>query len=376
MHIMTETVSVTPSMLETILNNILDTKVTPFIWGGPGIGKSSIVKQIAEKHNLEFIDIRLSIMDPVTLNGVMIPDISNGTARTLPPDIFFNRDKPALIFFDELNSAAPSIQAAAYQIILDRRVGPHALKKNDVIIAAGNDYNDRGVVFKMPAPLANRFIHFNLRVNFNDFMTYAVKNKFHKDVIGYLNYQRGDLYSPNNNAAEMKGFPTPRSWEFVSKILHKVDENNFSTELLLPILAGAVGEGVAYKFASYRRITESLVNIDDILTGKIKEMKPKNIDSAYAIITALCYSMAEHYEAHKKRKLSKKQYDEYCDNFMGYLLNNDIQPEMVIMAVRMLMTMFDLEVDIDLPNWDRFFNDNVYSTSIREVFTGLEKKVI
>lgn len=371
-------ITVTPSVLTNILDTLFSLKsLTPFIWGGPGIGKSSIVKSLAEKNRYNFVDIRLSMMDPVSLMGVMVPNITEGTSTWLPPS-FFNSNNPTLYFFDELNSAPPSIQAAAYQIILDRKIGQHSLKQTDFVVAAGNNVNDRGVTFKMPNPLANRFIHLNLRASFDDFNTYAIKNRLHQHVVGYLNYQKGDLYIPNYST-DVKGFPTPRSWEFVSKILYRADETRISTDLLIPMIAGAVGEGIAYKFISYRRVAESIVNVEEILKGKVKESKPKNIDVAYALVMALCYSLAEHYDKLKRNKteIQKKLYDSYCDNFMGFFLNpaNEIQPEMVIMAVRTCLTAFDLDIDVDLPNWDKFFRNETFSRPIREVFTGLDKKV-
>lgn len=369
-------VTVTQGTLSNILDTLLSIKtLTPFIWGGPGIGKSTIVRNLAMKNGLNFVDIRLSMMDPVSLMGVMVPNIKDGTTNWLPPS-FFNTDKPTLFFFDELNSAPQSIQAAAYQIILDRKIGQHSLKETDFVVAAGNNVNE-GITFKMPAPLANRFIHLNLSVSFDDFFVYAIKNKFHQHVVGYLNYQKGDLYLPNFSVPDIKGFPTPRSWEFVSKILYKADEMQLSTELLIPMISGAIGEGVAYKFISYRRIAETLTNIDEIITGKIKVMKPKNIDESYALVTALCSSLSEEYSKYKNNKIKKEVYDKYCDNFMGFFLNpaNEIQPEMVIMAARTVLTAFDIDIDVDLPQWDKFFRNDKFSRPIREAFTGLDKKV-
>lgn len=367
-------IEVTPSSLSDILDVMFNLKeITPFVWGGPGIGKSSIVKNLALKNNYNFVDIRLSMIDPVSLMGVLVPDVSKGTSNWLP-SVFFSNEEPTLYFFDELNSAPPSIQAAAYQIILDRRIGPHSLKPNDFVIAAGNNFNDRGVTFKMPNPLANRFVHLNLRPSFDDFNVYALKKKLHHQVVGYLNYQRGDLYSMPVSTPDVKGFPTPRSWEFVSKILYKADEQRLTNDLLLPMIAGAVGEGVAYKFISFRKVSES-INVMDIITGKIKELKPKSIDVTYALVTSMCYALNECCVDYKNGKLSKKKYEEYCDNFMGYFLNNQIQPEMVIMAVRMCLTVLDLDINVDLPNWDKFFRNETFSKPIREAFSGTDKKV-
>ncbi|MCX7928970.1 MAG: MoxR family ATPase [Patescibacteria group bacterium] len=369
-----EIVEVTPASLANMLDVLFEIRnISPFIWGGPGIGKSSIVSALAKKKNMNFVDIRLSMMEPSTIMGIMIPDITNATSKWLPPS-FFKNDGPTLYFFDEFNSAPPTIQAVAYQIILDRKIGPHSLNDTDFIVAAGNTVSDKGITFKMPNPLANRFVHLNLKVNFDDFYNYAVKNKLHQHVVGYLNYQKGDLYVPDYSP-EVRGFPTPRSWEFVSRILYKVGDRNID---ILPLVAGAVGEGVAYKFLSYRRVAESVVNINEIITGKIKEMRPKNIDVCYATITALCYTLADYYEAYKtKKEISKKLYDTYCDNFMGYLLNpkNEIQPEMVIMAVRTCLTALDLDINVDTPNWDAFFRNETYARPIMNAFSGLDKKV-
>lgn len=371
------TIEVTPNTLSNILDTLFEIKtLTPFIWGGPGIGKSSIVKNLALKKKYKFVDIRLSMTDPTSLLGILVPNMEKGTASWLPPQEFTN-DEPTLFFFDEINSAPPSCQAAAYQIILDRKIGPHSIKDEDFIIAAGNNVSDRGVTYRMPNPLLNRFIHLDLRASFDDFNSYAIKNKFHPHVVGYLNYQKGDLYSPIFTT-EAKGFPTPRSWEFVSKILYKADEKKLSNEILIPMISGAIGEGTTYKFMGYRRIAESIGNniVDDILSGKTKVSKPQNIDATYALMMALCYGLSYQYDKFKSGKLKKAAYDNSCNNFMGYLMNpsNEIQPEMVIMAVRTCLSILDLDIDVDLPNWDKFFSNENYSKPIREAFTGFDEK--
>lgn len=368
---------VTPKDLKNLLNIVIQSNVTPFIWGGPGIGKSSIVKSLAEENGYELVDIRLSMVDPFTLMGVIVPSIKDGTANWLPPSFFSPKKDKVLYFFDEINCAAPTIQAAAYQIIQDKRVGPHKLPENSVIIAAGNDFNDKGVTYRLPNPLANRFLHINLRADFDSFYEYAIKNKLHPHVVGYVNFQKGDLYNPNYvaNNPSVKGFPTPRSWEFVSKILYTLERESVNFSSVLALVEGAVGEGVAHKFVSYKRVAEA-INVDDILEGKEENMKNRELEYSYCLITGLCYGLNDRYQKLKDGKLKTEEFDRMCDNFMGFLLKNNVQPEFTIMAARTVFMMnIDVNID-DLPHWSRFFNDETYSRLIREAFSpDLNKKV-
>lgn len=161
------TTNMKASRLTTVLENLLDQPWAAFIWGAPGIGKSSIVRQIAERRRMPLIDIRASLLDPTDLRG--IPIIQDGTAVWCPPSFLPKKsDKPGILFLDEINAAPPLVQAALYQLILDRRVGEYELPEGWRIIAAGNRREDKAVTFRLSSALANRFIHLNLEVDPDD----------------------------------------------------------------------------------------------------------------------------------------------------------------------------------------------------------------
>ena len=137
------------------------------MWGAPGIGKSDIVKQIADSQDREVIDIRLPLWEPTDIKGIPYYNSQeNNMVWASPAELPTDPKSNAIVFLDELNSAAPAVQAAAYQLILNRRVGQYHLPEGVSIVAAGNRDSDKGVTFRMPAPLANRFVHLEMRVDF------------------------------------------------------------------------------------------------------------------------------------------------------------------------------------------------------------------
>ena len=234
-----------------------------FLWGPPGIGKSELVEDIGESNvmgNTLVIDLRLALFEPTDLRGYPAPDMETKQMVWLPPaDLptaeMAEQYDTIILFLDELNSAAPSVQAAAYQLILNRRIGQYFLPKNVVIIAAGNRETDKGVTYRMPKPLENRFVHFELRVDFTDWLNWAVHNNVNPDVVGYLSFAKGDLYNFDPQSSS-RGFATPRAWTFTSELLEDGDE--LSESLQTDMVAGCVGEGVAVKFMAHRKIAGDL----------------------------------------------------------------------------------------------------------------------
>ena len=189
-NIATRTVS--PNNAKRSILRAFKKKRPLFLWGPPGIGKSDIVAQITNSlPNSHLIDIRLSLWEPTDIKGIPYFDSNSGTMvwgapSELPSEEFAAQYDNIVVFFDEMNSAAPAVQAAAYQLILNRRVGQYKLPDNVIIIAAGNRESDKGVTYRMPAPLSNRFVHLELAVNFDDWFQWAVDNQIHKDSVGYL----------------------------------------------------------------------------------------------------------------------------------------------------------------------------------------------
>lgn len=270
--------------LSKTISKMSQEKIPTFIWGAPGVGKSSIVKQIASEKEIGFIDLRLALMDPTDLKGIPFYDETQHTALWAPP-AFLPREGEGILFLDELNSAAPSVQASAYQLILDRQVGEYKLPDGWSIIAAGNRESDRGVTYKMPSPLANRFVHLELEVSVEDWKIWAYEMQVCESIIGYISFKEEHLFTFDAKTNE-KSFATPRSWEYVDKIL-KAD---LSKELLLESLSGAVGREVAIDFLSFFKVMHKLPDLKNIVEVGEGDYTDE-VDVLYALSSALVSSV-------------------------------------------------------------------------------------
>ena len=288
-------------------------QIPMFIWGPPGIGKSSIVKQIAEANEYEFIDLRLSLMDPTDLKGIPFYDKDEHQALWAPPS-FLPREGKGILFLDELNSAPPAVQASAYQLILDRKVGEYTLPEGWAIVAAGNREGDRGVVYRMPSPLANRFVHLEMDVSVEDWRDWAYESGVDERVIAYIGYKSDDLFSFDPTLNE-KSFATPRSWEFVSSLMR----SSMDEKLLLETIGGAIGKERAVRFLSFAKVMHRLPDIEAILQSG-KGDYPEEVDVLHALATGLVMALLQ--DPSKER----------IDNLLNYTL--DLQSEFSVMVVQ------------------------------------------
>ena len=338
---MENTRTVTPNSAKNSIKHALKKKRPIFLWGAPGIGKSEIVEQICNTFsNSHLIDIRLSLWEPTDIKGIPYFDSNSGTMvwgapSELPSEEFAAQFDHIILFLDEMNSAAPSVQAAAYQLILNRRVGTYKLPDNVMIVAAGNREADKGVTYRMPAPLANRFIHLELAVSFDDWFNWAVANNEHTDVVGYLTFAKKDLYDFDPRSSS-RSFATPRSWSFVSELLEDELDENTTTDLV----AGAVGEGLAVKFMAHRKVASSMPNPSDILAGKVKELKTREISAMYSLTVSLCYELKEACDA------GDKMFDDKVNNFLRFAMDN-FDTELVVMGIKLALTQYALPIDPD-----------------------------
>lgn len=316
-----------------------------FVWGPPGIGKSDVVKQIGTEMNREVIDVRLALWEPTDIKGIPYFDANKGTMVWAPPsELPMDPASTAILFLDELNSAAPSVQAAAYQLILNRRVGTYKLPDGVTVVAAGNREGDRGVTYRMPAPLANRFVHLEMKVDFDDWQVWATNNRIHADVVGYNTFAKQDLYDFDPKSPS-KAFATPRSWMFVSELLEDDDVDN---ETLHNLIAGAVGDGLALKFMAHRKIASKLPNPSDILDGKVKDLKVKEVSAMYSLTTSLCYELKDRAD----KKVSG--WDKMADNFFTYMMEN-FSTEIVVMGAKTALTNYNLPLDASkMASFDTF----------------------
>lgn len=299
--------------LTVALSALVAQKVPTFLWGAPGIGKSSIVKQIANDKNLDFIDLRLALMDPTDLKGIPFYDKESHTALWAPP-AFLPRKGKGILFLDELNSAPPAVQSSAYQLILDRRVGEYELPEGWAIIAAGNREGDRGVTYRMPAPLANRFVHFELEVSVDDWREWAYKYKISSKIIAYISYKNEHLFTFDAKS-ENKSFATPRSWEYVGNIL----KSNLPATLLLDTISGAVGRDVAVSFLSFLKVMDRMPDIEKIL---------EDADFKYSDEVDVLYALSSGIVSYYLQNPS----EERLENLLRYTL--ELQGEFAVMITQ------------------------------------------
>jgi hypothetical protein len=317
------------------------------MWGPPGIGKSDIVKQIGDEQDRNVIDVRLSLWEPTDIKGI---PYYNSQANTMswaaPSELPTDPEDNSILFLDELNSAAPATQAAAYQLILNRRVGTYVLPKGVSIVAAGNREADKGVTYRMPAPLANRFLHLELRTDFEDWLNWATLNKVHEQVVGYLGFAKQDLYDFDPKSSS-RSFATPRSWSFVSDLLK---DDDLAESTLTDLVAGAVGEGLAVKFMAHRKVAKQMPKPEDILAGKVKKSEVKEISAMYSLTVSMCY------ELQTALQKKSKDWDAMSDNFFGFMMDN-FPTEIVVMGAKTALTNYQLPFDSSkLKNFDRFFD--------------------
>jgi len=323
-----------------------------FLWGPPGIGKSEVVADITQDLGGFMIDLRLGQMDPTDIRGIPFFNREAGKMDWAPPIDLPDEELAAqypviVLFMDEMNSAAPAVQAAAYQLVLNRRIGRYRLPDNVVMIAAGNRESDKGVTYRMPTPLANRFVHVEMRPDFAAWQDWAVQNQIHKDVVGYITFAKQDLYDFDSKSSS-RAFATPRSWTFVSELLADEDlDDTTATDLI----AGTVGEGLAVKFMAHRKISSKLPRPEDILSGKEKELKIKEVSAMYSLVTSLCYELRDAVEV---RKIDTKEFHVMADNFFQYMMDN-FETELVVMGARIALTTYNLPFQpTKLKNFDQF----------------------
>lgn len=337
--------TVTPNDAKRALRKCIKIQRPVFLWGPPGIGKSDIVAQIGAEQDREVIDVRLNLWEPTDIKGIPYYNSDKGTMTWAPPaELPTDPESTAILFLDELSSAAPATQAAAYQLILNRRVGTYVLPKGVSIVAAGNREADKGVTYRMPAPLANRFLHLELRTDFDDWLNWATANMVHEQVVGYVSFAKQDLYDFDPKGSS-RAFATPRSWSFVSELLK---DDDLPENTLTDLISGAVGEGLAVKFMAHRKVAKQMPNPEDILNGKVKKCNIKEISAMYSLTVSLCYEL----QTANQKKI--KNWDEMADNYFGFMMDN-FPTELVVMGAKVALTNYALPFDASkLKNFDRF----------------------
>lgn len=412
-----------PKEVETVLLDAMSAKIPTFIWGPPGIGKSDVIFSIAKKQNRQVVDLRLLLMEPTDMKGIPFYDMKTGNMRWAPSSelptnttqadvdkaekrlamyvdsfvafkesateadkktIAYNNDyvefentiaeceaklekvsndmlfQDCILFLDELSAAPPSVQASAYQLVLDRKIGEYTLPDGVDIVAAGNRDSDRGVVYKMPTPLANRFMHIDMEAKFKDWQQWAVNHDVHPDVIGFLSHSKQSLFDfdPRNSG---KAFATPRSWTKVSEV---IKTSRAPESLVRVMVSGTVGEGHSGSFMAHRKVASRMPRPEDVLSGKVTKLDVDDISARYSLTIAMCYTLRDHYnEYHKKSdddkvfKKGKVEWHKEVDHFFKFMMKNFTE-EMVVLGAKTALRDYGLDIDHSMvPSFDDFFED-------------------
>lgn len=309
---------------QTIINNPELAKDIPpiLIHSSPGIGKSSIVKEVCQKLGIECRDVRLSEIEAVDIRGLPSVDKDKGMMKWNAPD-FWPRDPESkgIIFLDELNAASKDIQVAAYELILDRKIGDfYKVPDGWYIVSAGNLATDRAVAMTMSSALSNRFLHVELKPDAEQWLKWGYMNNLHPSVLGFIEFQPKHLFNMEGENLE-RGWPSPRSWDKVSQMVKIYDSN---TELLRKIVYGLVGPGKGVEFMAFHKLNKKFDNILDMMLGKIEIKIPEKNDE----ICALCSTLVYHLWKGKDEKDENARLDGFCK------ILEKLRPEYIMMCIR------------------------------------------
>lgn len=350
---------VNAEQLRTLLETAIEDPkyMQPFhIWGPPGIGKSAIVRQVADDNGLGFVDLRLVLMDPTDLRG--IPAVVDETcscvkdgvanircplckgegetsqAKWLPSTILpMDPDSKGILFLDELTSAPPMTQAGAYQLTLDRAIGEYKLPDGWYICAAGNRIGDRAIVHRMSTALASRFTHLELTVDLDRWVKWAYANTIDPNIIAFLSWRPELLFTFEPTSSE-HAFACPRTWEFAHRLVTKVHNRG----LLSRALEGTVGKGATAEFMSFLKLQKDLPDLQEIFDGK--DFVPTKTDLKYALVAGLA-----------GRAKGPKQYE----RLLKY--SEALDREFAVLLITMLVHR-DEKALVSAPSFDKWTREN------------------
>ena len=252
------------------------------IWGPPGVGKSALIRQVADEERIGFLDVRLAQREPVDIRGLPVPR-EDGVHWLTSAE--WPRIGRGIILFDELTAADRSLQVAAYEFILDRRLGDlYQVPDGWYVCAAGNRSDDRAVTATFSSALANRFCHLEVEANLEDWVGWALSAALHPDVIAFLRYEPRLLFALGGETEQ--GWPTPRSWERVSLELEHAERSGLDESSFGLIVQGLVGPAAATEFLGFRAWSRELPAVGAMLRGELPITVPERADQRYALCSA------------------------------------------------------------------------------------------
>ena len=290
---------VTTAQLPSMISALMEVDLVPFIKGPPAIGKSDIVRQVANTYNLKVLDFRLSQADTTDLNG--LPGYTDdGMKATFKPMDTFPIEGDSLpikadgtpydgwlLFLDELNSAPLAVQAAAFKLVLDRQVGKHDLHSHVRIVAAGNREIDKAIVNRMSTPMQSRLAHFELEVDHKAWLKWAGEADIDYRIMSFIGFKPEILYNfkPDHNK---ETYASPRTWEFCNRLIK--DKPTIGPDMI-PLIAAVIDEVAAREFWTYAKIFKSLVTIPEIIANPKKVPVPEDPGTIYALTGSIGHHM-------------------------------------------------------------------------------------
>lgn len=338
-----------PTMASRIIRRSIKLAHPTFIWGPPGIGKSDLIKQIGatlheSPNDTLVIDLRLALMDPTDLRGFPLvisdvdglPRMSWAPPEDLPSFELASRYKTVILFMDELTSAPPQVQAASYQLVLDRRIGKYQFPPNAVILAAGNREGDRGVTYAMPSPLKNRMTHLFMEARYEDWEPWALTNNIHPAVIGLLRYSNSSLFNFDPKSKDI-AFSTPRSWERVSELMYSDDyvSRKVSRQEMQAEIGGKIGSGMASKFLAHIEVADELPSLDDIISGVVTSIDTAKFNRHLSVVHSLALELALRVRG-SYSKVPDKEFAVMLNNTLRFVFNN-VKAELVMFHLASLV---------------------------------------
>tara|TARA_R110002073_G_scaffold118532_1_gene257677 strand:- start:3504 stop:4502 length:999 start_codon:yes stop_codon:yes gene_type:complete len=274
--------TIRPSLLAAEIKANALAGLATMIWGAPGEGKSEIVYDVAKQMDAKLFEVRANLFDPVDVRGgLKVVEQTDGTYRTkygVPEDYpDSNYQGVVIIFIDELSTAPKATQNSFLQLLTTGKIGTYQAPPNTIFIAAGNRAIDRAAVHEMPTPVKNRFSHFTLEANIDDWVAWAVNANIDPSIVSFLRY-RPQLLSDVD--ASQNAFPTPRAWEYVSRKLPFMADEFYGVSSL-------VGDGAAGEYIAFKQIYTEVPDIDDILAKPTTTKVPTGTSVLYAVCGAL-----------------------------------------------------------------------------------------
>ncbi len=295
------TTLITAASAPALLMRPLKKKLVPMLISSPGVGKSDIINAIAREYRLLVIDLRLSQSDPTDMNGFPTMNEDRTRSHYAAPEDFPLEGDPIpihpdgrpyngwMLFLDEFNSAPPSVQAAAYKIVLDRKVGQKNLHDKVAIVAAGNLSTDRAIVNKLSTAMQSRMVHFQLGVDNEAWEDWAVKNNVDHRVIAFIKFKPDMIHNFKPDHSDHT-FSCPRTWEFLSKMI--VDYPEIPAEDI-PLLTGTVGEAAGREFFAFSQVYQNLPTLRTIMADPTHIAIPVETSIQYAVSTMLGHNLHE-----------------------------------------------------------------------------------